>query len=260
MRQPGGPRPVFDPRGRRGAPVTALSHVYPPDDEVPEHFHDEDQLVYAVSGVMTLRADHGMWIVPPLRAVWVPGGTTHSIRMSGVVTMKTLYLQPRLARLGRACRVVNVSPLLRELIVHVCAEGRLAARVPRHARLLGVLLDQLAAARSAPLELPMPRDPRALRVARALVERADDDRPLAALCRTAGASKRTIERSFRSETRMTFGAWRRQVRLLRAVAMLGNGASVTAVALTAGYRSPSAFIAMFRRALGTTPGEYAGGT
>jgi AraC-like DNA-binding protein len=145
---------------------------------------------------------------------------------------------------------------LRELIVRICEEGALRRRVPRQARLLGVLLDQLDVATSAPLQLPMPRDPRALRVASALVADPSEERPLASLCREAGGSKRTVERAFVEETRMTFGAWRRQLSLLFAIDRLARGDKVTAAALGAGYSSPSAFIAMFRRAMGTTPGEY----
>jgi AraC-like DNA-binding protein len=247
--------PAFYPKRSRGAAVTTLSYDYRADEDVPEHFHDEDQLVYAVRGVMTLRAARGLWIVPPLRAVWVPSRTPHAIRMSGQVSMKTLYLTPRLAKLPRTCCVLHVSPLLRELIVRTCEEGLLRRGVPRQARLLGVVLDQLEVAASAPLELPMPRDPRALRVASALVAEPSEDRPLASLCRAAGGSKRTVERAFLRETRMTFGAWRRQLSLLFAIDRLARGDKVTTVALDAGY-SPSAFITMFRRAMGTTPGEY----
>ncbi len=246
----------FFPKRVRGAAVTTLSYEYAPDEDVSEHFHDEDQLVYAVSGVMTLRAERGMWVVPPLRALWVPGGTPHAIRMSGTVSMRTLYMTPRLAKLPRSCCVLQVSPLLRELVVRICEEGSLRRAVPRQARLLGVLLDQLETTRSAPLDLPMPRDPRALRVAAAIASDPADDRPLATLCRSAGGSKRTVERAFLHETRMTFGAWRRQASLLHAVRLLARGEKVTTVALGAGYNSPSAFIAMFRRALGKTPGEY----
>jgi AraC-like DNA-binding protein len=58
------------------------------------------------------------------------------------------------------------------------------------------------------------------------------------------------------ETGMTFGAWRERLRLTAAVARLGEGEPVTAVAYDLGYQSPSAFIAMFRRSLGDTPGRY----
>jgi methylphosphotriester-DNA--protein-cysteine methyltransferase len=257
MRQTGSA--AFYPKRSPRALVTTLAYDFEPDEHVEEHFHEEDQLVYAVQGAMTLRAARGVCVVPPLRAVWVPAKVPHAIRMSGAVSMKTLYLRPRIAKLPRACTVLQVTPLLRELVVAICATGQLRAAVRREARLLAVLLDELEAARRAPpLRLPMPRDPRALRVATAVLADPSEPRPLASLCRRAGASKRTVERAFAEETKMTFGAWRRQVSLLRGVERLAAGDKVTAVAVDAGYRSTSAFIAMFRRALGTTPGEYFG--
>ena len=75
-------------------------------------------------------------------------------------------------------------------------------------------------------------------------------------CNPAGASARTLSRLFVKETDMTFGAWRQQARLLKALEMLAGGHGVTVAALELGYQSPSAFIAMFRRALGVSPGRY----
>ena len=55
---------------------------------------------------------------------------------------------------------------------------------------------------------------------------------------------------------MTFRQWRQQVKLLEALGRLANGEQVATVAFDLGYDSQSAFIAMFRKALGTTPGKY----
>ena len=62
-----------------------------------------------------------------------------------------------------------------------------------------------------------------------------------------------------AETGLTFGAWQRQARLLRALELLGTGLGVGDVAFTLGYESISAFIAMFRRTFGTTPARYFAG-
>ena len=173
--------------------------------------------------------------------------------------MKTIYLKPRLVRnLSRSCRVVQVSPLLRELILHACARGVLDRKKKNDAAWIAVLLDQLDQATATPLELPLPRDPRALRVARAALALPSERRTLEQLCVRAGASKRTIERCFRLETAMTFGKWRQQLSLVHAIRLLAAGDDVTTVALEVGYATPSAFIAMFRAALGTTPSRYFG--
>jgi AraC-like DNA-binding protein len=224
---------------------------------IAKHSHDWDQLTYAADGVMRVHTDAASFLVPPHRAVVVPAGLQHAEEMLGPVSVRTLYLAPGLAKaLQPRCRTVNVSRLLRELILHVSRIGALDRKVARQARLIGVLLDEIEGVTEVPLQLPMPSDPRALRFAEILRSRPDDGASIALLARRAGASRRTIERLLLSETRMTAGEWRRRLRLLHAVRRLAEGESVTNASLDAGYASTSAFIAAFKRALGTTPGRY----
>jgi AraC-like DNA-binding protein len=177
--------------------------------------------------------------------------------MCGAVAMRTLYLEADLARgLPRTCSVVNVSPLLRELILRACVSGGLRLRVRSQRHLVDVILDQLETIQTLPLRLPNPTDPRALRVAKALAGQSGEARPLDRICAGAGASKRTIERLFQREVAMSIGKWRQQLRLMRAMQLLAEGAKVTHAALEAGYSTPSAFISMFRKALGSTPTSY----
>ncbi len=242
---------------RFSAPVNTLTYDFPNGEVVPLHFHHEDQLVYACRGVMSVETADGTWVVPPQRAVWIPAKVPHSIIMSGAVSMRTLYLRARLARsLPRNCCVVNVSPLLKELILHACTFPALSKRVRSQSRLIDVIVDQLETVQSIPLQLPNPSDARAMRVAETLSNDPSDPRPLHEICRRTGASKRTIERLFQQETHMTLGEWRRQLRLLRSMRLLAADEKITHVALEAGYSTPSAFIAMFRKVFGTTPGRY----
>ena len=239
-------------------PVTTLTHEFAHDHEIPPHIHPEHQLIYASRGVMTVWTTEGTWVVPPLRAVWIPATTPHGITMHGAVSMRTLYFKPRLVRLGRNCCVVNVSPLLRELVLHACTFRALRRRVKAESHLIDAIVDQLKAVEISPLQLIHPTDPRAARIAAALSEHPGDARSLEELCADAGASKRTIERLFQSETNMSLGQWRQQLRLVRSLPLLAAGHKITRVALEAGYSTPSAFIAMFRKALGTTPRQYFG--
>jgi len=221
--------------------------------------HPEDQLVYASQGVMTVRTPAGTWVVPAQRAVWIPARTPHTIQMSGAVSMRTIYLRARMAALlPRACCVVNVSPLLQQLLVHLCTHKKLSRRSRIHGHLIDVLIDQLQAVQTVPLQLPAPSDSRAARVASALQSDLGESRSMDWACKQAGASKRTIERLFRQETRLSLGKWRQQLRLLRSLQLLAAGEKISHAALEAGYSTPSAFIAMFRKALGTTPRKYFG--
>jgi len=239
-------------------PVTTLTHEFPNHHEIPRHVHPEHQLIYACRGVMTVWTSEGTWIVPPQRAVWIPAKTPHAITMHGAVSMRTLYVKPRLLRLSRNCCVVNVSPLLRELILHACTFPVLRRRAPAQAHLIDTILDQLRVVEIAPLQLIHPTDARATRVAEALAKDPGDTRSLEAICARAGASRRTIERIFLSETNMSLGRWRQQLRLAASLRLLANGEKITRVAFETGYSTPSAFIAMFRKALGTTPRRYFG--
>jgi AraC-like DNA-binding protein len=238
-------------------PVTALSFDIAHGHVIPEHCHPEDQLVYASHGVMTVETPAGTWVVPAQRAVWIPAATPHRIAMSGAVSMRTVYLRARMARdLPRACCVVNVSPLLQQLILHLCTHEKLTRRSKVQSHLIDVFLDQLETVQAIPLQLPSVSDERAARVATALQREPGNFRCLTEACHRAGASKRTIERLFQQETRLSLGKWRQQLRLMRSLQLLAAGEKIATAALEAGYSTPSAFIAMFRKALGTTPRQY----
>lgn len=243
-----------------GFPVRGLAVTYSDRARLDRHSHPWAQLVYAASGVMVVSTPSASWIVPPTRAIWVPAGTPHEILMRGQVAMRTLYLAPSGAdaRLA-ACRAIEVAPLLRELILHIVRLGMLDADDPAHARLEEVLIDLLAAGETAPLELPLPRDPRALGFAGRLMAEPGHAAPLADLARGAGASLRTLQRLFLAETGLPLETWRGRARMQQAVVSLSAGASVTGAALDAGYQSPSAFIAAFKRTFGVTPARWRAG-
>jgi len=238
-------------------PVVARARDFTRKHQVPRHNHPRDQLVYASRGVLTVITDDGTWVVPPQRAVWVPASTDHEVRTSGAASLRTLYIDPSATvSLSEGCCVVTVSPLLREMILHLIAMPVSTDRTEADARFIGVLLDQVLALPIQPLHLPAPNDQRLRTIAKALTETPADNRSLESWAASVGASARTIARLFLAETAMTFGQWRQQVRLLEALRRLAAGQSVTTVALDLGYESQSAFISMFRKAMGTTPGRY----
>jgi AraC-like DNA-binding protein len=237
--------------------IRTLAATYSPGLVIPPHTHDWHQLLYAAEGVMTIVTASGSWVVPPHRAVWIPGFVEHSVRMSGSVSMRTLYFALELSKgLPTECCIANVPPLLRELILEAVSRRTLQRSTAQEARLIGVIVDQIEALPAAPLQLPMPHDARASKVAELLQANPADPASLEQIAKHAGASPRTIERLFRAETKMGFAKWRQRLRLLHALRLLAAGESVTNVALEAGYDSTSAFISMFRRELGTTPSRY----
>lgn len=249
--------PIFDSRRKTARKLTTLSHDYERGWRVPTHWHEQDQLIYASRGVMTVRTDRGCWLVPPLRAVWMPARMPHSIDNTGRVSMRTLYFKPKvIRRMGSECRVVNVSTLLRELIHHACNMPDIDHAIRANARLIAVIVDQIEASQTIPLQLPYPSDSRAVRVAETLLSNPSDSRPLVKICRSVGASKRTVERLFQQETQITVGKWRQQLRLLHGIRRIAEGENVTQAAVDAGYNSPSAFVSMFRKVIGMSPRRY----
>src|SRR2546422_10401701 len=84
--------------GRPLAEIASVSADLPHGHLIPEHSHPEGQLLFASKGVMTLQTRQGIWVVPPTRAVWIPADTPHKVSMSGLVSMRTLYLLPKLCR------------------------------------------------------------------------------------------------------------------------------------------------------------------
>jgi AraC-like DNA-binding protein len=238
----------------------ALStHVqdYADGELIPTHRHRAGQVLFSATGVMRVTASGGLWVVPPHRAIWIPPGLRHAVRASGPVAMRALFVHGEAARrLPKACTVIGVSPLLRALILGLTE--RLGGRrsLPASHPMAALALEELAVMDQAPLHLPMPEDARARRVALALMADPSDARTLAALGRASGASGRTLARLFYAETGMSFGRWRQQRRLIAALESLAHGRPVTEAALDAGYATPSAFCAMFRRALGTSPSRF----
>ena len=246
----------YDPQP--GASISTLAYEYPPGFDVPLHAHGSDQLIYATNGVMEVSAGQSFWLIPPQFAVWIPTRTMHSIHMPGAVSMRTLYLRPGLARgLPPACTVLHVTALLRELIVEAVRLGQLLTRNRMHGALKDLLLFHLTSAPAVATFLTMPRDTRALAVARALMANQSASPSFESLCEDAGASVRTIQRAFRREVGVDFETWRRQARLIKAVGLLVGGHSVKQVAFDVGYRQTGAFVEMFRRTFGTTPKAWA---
>ena len=239
-----------------GQPLTRSGIFrYSLGDTEEAHTHDEHQLVYASYGLLSVDTVSSRWLVPPLRALWVPAGTSHSILARADSEMATLYFQPSVSLTGRRdVAVISVSPLLRELIdVIQLASSEGGTR----ARLEAVILDQLdGAAAAMPLRLPQLRDQRTRFIAEALETDPTDRRTLREFGKAVGASERTLQRLFAAETGTTFGQWRTQLRLQHGVVALGQGHTVTSAATLCGYQEPSAFIAAFRAAFATTPGKY----
>jgi AraC-like DNA-binding protein len=240
--------------------VRSLSTNYASGFQIASHRHQWHQLLYATSGAMTVSTERFSWMIPTARAVFIPAHTAHAIRMWGTVQMRSLYLSPALTGFENPeCRVLEVAPLLRELILRAVERMGLDSRVAHDARMIGLLEDEvdcaMAAAADSPLVLPMPQDERALALAHSVLGQPLRNENVDQLAKQHGVARRTLERRYRDETGMSFGVWRQKARLLDSIRLLAEGMSVTNTALDCGYASVSAFIAAFKGTFGYTPGR-----
>lgn len=239
------------------APVTVLSTDQIAGHAFTAHVHESGQLIHAISGLMVVRSDVGSWVVPIGRAVWVPGGIRHEVEVISDAEIRTVFIAPDArSDLPSQCKVLTVTPLLRELIVTASFMDAANRHGEREARIFGLILDELTLARELLLHLPMPRLPALARLCRAFVAQPAAEVMLEQWATQANMHPRTFARAFTRETGMTHGAWCRHARLLLSLQQLARGISILDVALNHGYESPSAFSAMFRKAMGVSPSEY----
>ncbi|VEA64900.1 Uncharacterized HTH-type transcriptional regulator ypdC [Serratia plymuthica] len=237
--------------------IVPIAKDYQHGDFEPLHHHNCAQLIHSLSGVVQVNTRLGSWVVPPGRGVWLPARMEHSLRITGKVAARALFVDP-LARadLPAQCEVVQISPLLRELII--CAMD-IPVDYPqggREDRIMELILDELRVLPILPLHLPEPRDEALLALCRHIQQSLAQPWELEQAAGYISVSGRTLSRRFQRETGLRFGDWVRRARLLAALNALAAGHSVLEVALDLGYDSPSAFSAMFRRLLGVAPSVY----
>jgi AraC-like DNA-binding protein len=237
--------------------MTALARDEPTGNYIAPHSHPRGQLLYATSGLMRAATETGIWLLPPQRGLWIPPGVIHDQRMLSPAAIRTIYIEPVTAeRLGNACRTIEVSLLLRELMLALLAEPVEYSLNERNNHLVALILSELETARTINLEIPWPKDRRLLSICEAVLDAPQTPMSLDYWSDKVGGSSRTLIRLFIKETRLTFRHWVQQVRLAEALNRLENGESIANVADGLGYASPSAFAAMFRKTMGQSPTDY----
>lgn len=228
--------------------------------EVDFHHHEKHQLVLSLRGVLTCEVEHGLWLVPPQSAIWVPGGMRHKIEASGTVECYVSHIDPRAAsRLPSICCTLTASPLLRELLIRSASMPMLYEEGGIESHLVALLLSEIAITPVGNLHLPIPADARLREIVGMIMRDPADRGTMRAWARRIGMSERSLARLIDRETGMSFGRWRQQLHLMLAVKWLEAGASVQQVAVDLGYESAGNFVTMFRKALGSSPGRYMAG-
>ncbi|MEG0861425.1 MAG: helix-turn-helix transcriptional regulator [Pseudomonas sp.] len=240
-------------------PILTLAENYRHGERIAAHCHNRAQLLHALSGVITVNSLQGSWVVPPGRGVWVPAAVEHDLKMAGAVRMRTLFIDQQAREdLPHGCQVIDISPLLRQLIISAMD---IPADYPpggRDERVMQLILDEIRVLPIMALHVPSPRDPQLAELCQALRSAPGADWDLQRAASLVGTSTRTLTRAFQRETGLSVVQWLRRMRLLASLDSLAAGHSILDVALDLGYDSPSAFSAMFRRTLGVSPSAYFG--
>lgn len=238
-------------------PVAALADEYGPDHIDPRHSHERAQLLFASTGIMCVITDSASFVVPPQRAVWIPPRVFHEVQCRGHVSVRTSYIDVS-ARpdLPSECRVIEVSSLLRELIIEATILPLEYDENGRDGRVMELILDEITRTPAVPLHVPMPQHPQLERACRSILSDPAQNDTLDDWADMASMGRRTFTRLFKRETGMTFANWRQHVRLMEALSRLATGHRVTSVAFDVGYSSSSAFSAMFKRTFGAAPTQY----
>ncbi|MET0934736.1 MAG: helix-turn-helix transcriptional regulator [Luteibacter sp.] len=229
-----------------------------PEKEIGWHSHVRGQFFYVEEGLIVTRTEHGSYLLPPHRAGWMPPGCMHTVSITGRTHAWGVFIAPE-AAVGlpdRPC-VVGVNDVFRAIVKRAATwPADTLHHDPEKDRLFAVLLDEIRRAPVESLHLPMPLDRRLRRVAIAIYEHPHDTRGIEDWANWAGMSARTLTRLFRQETQCSVAQWRQQARLTRALERLADGDAVSVVSDALGYATPSAFVAMFRKAFGDSPGRY----
>jgi len=239
-------------------PVLLLPNRLPKGLRGVPHRHGRGQFVYPTKGRFRVRAARQIWAGSPQQAMWIPAGVVHCIDALDDLDVHNVYVRTsEIGGLPETCKVLNVTPLMRELLTYGRTLDSDAWRRAENHRILLVITDRIRLADDlTSIHLPTSDDRRLSPILSTLMERPDDNRGLEAWSAVTNTSSRTLARLFVQHTGLTFGQWRQRLRIMEALTRLGDGQSVLAVSLDLGYASQSAFTTMFRKAVGRPPSDF----
>lgn len=225
--------------------------------EIPFHQHTKSQLIFANSGVITLETENSLWNVPFQGAVWIPSNLVHRAKISGNAKGFVVFVEPdAIDGLPQFCCTIAISPLIRELLQRTVELPELYDVNGAEGRLMTVLLEELISAPFAQMNLPMPSDARLRKLTDAML--ADPARKLTLdeWANVVNMSERNLSRVFAHETGLSVNRWRRQMHVIKAMSMLAEEKPIQVISDDLGYENSSAFITMFRKAVGITPKRF----
>lgn len=247
----------FDPDQFDRKVIIMSFNDYPEDRKYPLHSHNKDQLVLPLMGAITSEVEDGIWMVPSQSALWIPAGQVHVNKPLTKSCFHFVYFKSELLqRMPKTCCTIFTTPLIRELVEHLAALDQFDVPDKDTDRIMDVLIQQLTIMQVQQLKFVIPEDNRLQTIANLLRENPADRRTVAEWADYVAMSERSLARLIVQQTGLTFGRWRQQLHVIKALQRLSDDGSVQATSEELGYESVSAFIRMFSKSLGKSPGKY----
>ncbi|VVE25832.1 AraC family transcriptional regulator [Pandoraea iniqua] len=236
------------------APMTFRSATYEGGAAYLPRRQPWGKIGFALTGVMEVSVEGKRFLSPPHYATWIPVNAHHHCHNRNSVRFVTIYIDQAWCSdmPDTACTLV-LSPLIRAIFSDFLAREVMVPVTEDDLRLVRVLMDQLKKAPRRDSYLPLSDDPLLQPIIDALQLNPSDRRSLADWAESLGTTERTVSRRFQTGLGISFNEWRQRLKLVAALTQIEEGKSVQRIADELGYRSSSAFIAMFRRQTGTSP-------
>lgn len=246
----------FNPDSQQEAALAFSITVEADEQRIPSHRHRKGQLILALSGAITSEVENARWMVPPHHAVWLPGLVAHSNHATPGAKLCFLFVETDKVAMPDQCCTLKISPLVRELILTLSARSHRERQQPATQRLVQVLFDELPRQPQMQLQLPVSAHSKIRQMVETMEQTPSQWQTLAQWAQAFAMSERNLARLVVKETGLSFRRWRHQLQLILALRLLIGGESVQNVAQALGYDSTTAFITMFKKGLGQTPGRY----
>ncbi len=220
------------------------------------HTHNSHHLITVTKGSLKIQIGSSAWCFSPNRSVLIKSQTSYQIQIDARTSYCKTNINPEDLKLNRKSKIIEMSPLFKELILYTTEQKRLIRTNCKDQHIFALIKDYLEANSIEAIQVPLPKDERALKIYQLMVDKKQFDQPFENFVKKVGASKRTLERIFQNEVGMTFSKWRQLLRLQESVTLLDQGASVAEVSEAVGYSSSSSFTHAFKNYFGYSPGQH----
>lgn len=224
--------------------------------ETPWHKHRKGQLILALQGTVTSYVEQGVWLIPPQCAVWIPSEQIHRNVYAPESDVCMVFVDVNVTKLPERVCTLTVTPLMRELMLHIATLPLRYEPGSATERMVQVLMDLLECAPQESYDFPVPEEPRLRDLAQRLMNCPDDRRTIAEWAEAYAMSERTLARLIRQHVQLTFGQWRARLHMVLALDKLAQQRPVQRISEELGYESVGAFITFFKKHFGCTPKQY----